>query len=118
MPEPMERRDVAKLLKRVHKVLFDVLNISEPALITPQSMQVLLELYGKPLLKSVRQEREEALLRDWEKRRAMFRKQWLASPYTNSVQFRRIRHIILTERSADDANRKCKRKKGPDYPVR
>jgi hypothetical protein len=117
MPEPMERQDVAKLLKRVHKVLFDVLNISEPALITPQSMQVLLDLYVKPLLKSVRQEREEVLLRDWEKRRVMFRKQWLASPYTDSVQFRRTKHIVLTEASADDTNRKCKRKKGPDYPV-
>ena len=116
MPEPMERQDVAKVLRRLYKVLFELLNISEHALITPRSMQVVLELYVKALLKSVRQEREEALLKDWEKRSAEFRKQWLTSPHTGAATYKKATHIVLTEWSASDAYADCQKKKGPDYP--
>lgn len=117
MPKALERQEVVSLLRRVHRSFHRVLNITQPTLITAQSMQLFLDLYSKDLIAAVRKEREHALLTDWERRYAQFRREWLAAARTNSVSFRGVRHVVITEDATDKSNKSCRRKKGPSYPV-
>ena len=117
MPKAMERQEVARLLRRVHKSLHGALNISEPTLITAQSMQLLLYLYSKDLIAAVRKERENAVLIDWERRYPQFRREWLAAARGDTASFKGVRYVVITEKATDKSNKACKRRKGPDFPV-